>query len=147
VLTSAILAEYFPKEMTGRANAALNVFNMGGAFALQCLTGFVIQAWAKDHGHYPEVAYQAAFAINLLLQMIALVWFSLPRLQSLASAIGARRYPITTTSESVARFGMKKRATLNRAPHPQTPFMRCLTCGSIRPLEDRLMPMVARPAI
>jgi MFS family permease len=147
VLTSSILAEYFPKELTGRANAALNVFHMGGAFALQCLTGFVIQAWAKDHGHYPEVAYQAAFAINLLLQIIALVWFSLPQLQSLASAIRARRYPVTTTSESVTRFGMKKRATLNRAPHPQTPFMRCLTCGSIRPLGDRLMPMVARPAI
>ena len=42
VLTSAILAEHFPKELTGRANAALNVFHMGAAFALQCLTGFVI---------------------------------------------------------------------------------------------------------
>jgi MFS family permease len=147
VLTSAILAEYFPKELTGRANAALNVFHMGGAFALQCLTGFVIQAWAKHHGHYPDVAYQVAFAINLLLQIIALVWFSLPRLQILASAIRARRRTLATTSESVIHFGMRKRATLNRAPHPQTPFMRCLTCGSIRPLGDRLMPIVARPAI
>ncbi|MGD9922635.1 MAG: nitrate/nitrite transporter [Pseudorhodoplanes sp.] len=147
VLTSAILAEYFPKELTGRANAALNVFHMGGAFALQCLTGFVIQAWAKDHGHYPEVAYQAAFAINLLLQIIALLWFSLPRLQSLASAITTKRYLVSTTAASVLGFAMKKRATRDRAPHPQTPFMRCLTCGSMRPLGDRLMPMVARPAI
>ena len=147
VLTSAILAEYFPKELTGRANAALNVFHMGGAFALQCLTGFVIQAWAKDHGHYPEVAYQAAFAINLLLQIIALLWFSLPRLQSLASAITTKRYLVSATAASVLGFAMKKRATRDRAPHPQTPFMRCLTCGSIRPLGDRLMPMVARPAI
>lgn len=147
VLSFAILAEYFPKELTGRANAALNVFHMGGAFALQCVTGFVIQAWAKDHGHYPEVAYQAAFAINLLLQFIALVWFSLPRLQSLASAVRARRYPVATTFEAVTRFRMKKRATPNDVSHPQTPFMRCFTCGSIRPFEDRLMPMVARPAI
>ncbi|MGD9920475.1 MAG: nitrate/nitrite transporter [Pseudorhodoplanes sp.] len=147
VLSFAILAEYFPKELTGRANAALNVFHMGGAFALQCLTGFVIQAWAKDHGHYPEVAYQTAFAINLLLQIIALVWFSLPRQQSLTSAIRARRYSVTSASESVVRFGMKKHTTPNLAPHPQTPFMRCLTCGSIRPLGDRLMPMVARPAV
>lgn len=147
VLSFAILAEYFPKELTGRVNAALNVFHMGGAFALQCLTGFVIQAWAKEHGHYPEVAYQAAFAINLLLQIIALVWFSLPRLQSLTSAVRARHYSSITPSDSVIPFGMNKRATSNRAPHPQTPFMRCLTCGSIRPLEDRLMPMVARPAI
>jgi MFS family permease len=146
VLTSAILAEYFPKELTGRANAALNVFHMGGAFALQCLTGFVIQAWAKHDGHNPEVAYQAAFAINLLLQIIALGWFSLPRLQSLASALMTRRHPINGAAGSVIRFGMKRRATLNHA-HPQTPFMRCLTCGSIRPLGDRLMPMVARPAI
>lgn len=147
VLTSAILAEYFPKELTGRANAALNVFHMGGAFALQCLTGFVIQAWAKDHGHYPEVAYQAAFATNLLLQIIALLWFSLPRLQSLASAIRARRSLVTATPESILGFAMKKRATHDRAPHPQAPFMRCLACGSIRPLGNRLMPMVARPAI
>jgi MFS family permease len=147
VLSFAILAEYFPKELTGRANAALNVFHMGGAFALQCLTGFVIQAWAKDHGHYPEVAYQAAFAINLLLQIIALLWFSLPRLQSLASALTTKRLPIYGMAEPIIRFGMTKRATPNHTPHPQTPFMRCLTCGSIRPLEDRLMPMVARPAI
>ena len=147
VLTSSILAEYFPKELTGRANAALNVFHMGGAFALQCLTGFVIQAWAKHDGHYPEAAYQAAFAINLLLQILALVWFSLPRLQSLASSIRARRDSVTSTSISVIRSGMKKRATRSHAPRPQTPFMRCLTCGSIRPLGNRLMPMVARPAI
>ncbi len=147
VLSFAILAEYFPKELTGRANAALNVFHMGGAFALQCLTGFVIQAWPRHDGHYPELAYQAAFAINLLLQVIALIWFSLPRLQSLASALRARRYSVTSASESVIRFGMNKGATLNPAPHPQTPFMRCLTCGSIRPLGDRLMPMVARPAM
>ncbi|MEW6453878.1 MAG: MFS transporter [Pseudomonadota bacterium] len=147
VLTSAILAEYFPKELTGRANAALNVFHMGGAFALQCLTGFVIQAWAKHGGHYPEVAYQAAFAINLLLQIIALVWFSLPRLQSLASALMTKRHPVNGTAEPVIRFGIKKHAAVNHAPRPQTPFMRCLTCGSIRPLGDRLMPMVARPAI
>jgi MFS family permease len=147
VLSFAILTEYFPKELTGRANAALNVFHMGGAFALQCLTGFVIQAWARHDGHYPEVAYQAAFSINLLLQAIALLWFSLPWLQSLASAIRTTRYPVTTTAESTIRFGMKKHTTLYPDPHPQTPFMRCLTCGSIRPLEDRLMPMVARPAI
>ena len=147
VLTSAILAEYFPKELTGRANAALNVFHMGGAFALQCLTGFVIQTWARHDGHYPEVAYQIAFAINLVLQIIALIWFSLPRLQWLASKLMTPRHPINGTAEPLIRFGMNKRATRNRAPHPQTPFMRCLTCGSIRPLGDRLMPMVARPAI
>jgi MFS family permease len=147
VLTSAILAEYFPKELTGRANAALNVFHMGGAFALQCLTGFVIQAWVKHEGHYPEVAYQTAFAINLVLQIIALVWFSLPRLQSVTSAIMTKCCLVNKTTGAVIRFGMNKRATRNCAPYPQTPFMRCLTCGATRPLGHHLLPMVARPAI
>jgi MFS family permease len=146
VLSFAILADYFPKELAGRANAALSLFHMGGAFALQCLTGFVIQAWATNHGHYPEVAYQAAFAINLLLQIMALVWFSLPRLQSLASAIRTKRYFLNCATGSFIRCRMCRRAQAKRALRPQTPFMRCITCGSIRPLGDQ-MPMVARAAI
>lgn len=145
VLSFAILAEYFPKELTGRANAALNVFHMGGAFVLQCLTGFVIAAWAREDGHYPVIAYQVAFAINLLLQIMALVWFSLPRLQSLASAITTNSSLVFITAASLNRLGMNDRATSRHAPHPQAPFMRCLTCGSVRPFEDRLMPLVMRP--
>jgi MFS family permease len=142
VVSFAILAEYFPKELTGRANAALNVFHMGGAFALQCLMGFVIQAWAKHEGHYPEIAYQAAFAINVLLQVAALLWFSLPRLQQLASAIN--RQPIG----EARRWPMRPRSRTWRVQtgHPQRPFMRCITCGSITALGDQ-MPIIARPAI
>ena len=145
VLSFAILAEYFPKELTGRANAALNVFHMGGAFALQCLSGFVIAAWAREDGHYPVIAYQVAFAINLLLQIMALVWFSLPRLQSLASALTTNSSLVFTTAASLNLLGQNHRAAACPAPHPQTPFMRCLTCGSVRPFEDRLMPLVVRP--
>jgi hypothetical protein len=35
VLSFAALAQYFPREVSGRANAALGVLNMGTAFALQ----------------------------------------------------------------------------------------------------------------
>src|SRR5262249_5154692 len=35
VLSFAILAEYFPKEMSGRANAGLNLLHVGVAFLLQ----------------------------------------------------------------------------------------------------------------
>jgi len=35
ILSYAILAEYFPKEITGRANGALNLFHFGAAFAIQ----------------------------------------------------------------------------------------------------------------
>ena len=78
VLSYAILAEYFPKEFAGRANGALNVFHIGGAFVLQYATGVVLQYWTPEAGHYPEIAYQTAFALNLVLQIVAWVWFALP---------------------------------------------------------------------
>jgi len=81
VLSYAILAEYFPKELAARANAALNVFHIGGAFVLQYVTGVVVQLWTPQEGHYPETAYQAAFALNVALQVAAWVWFALPMLQ------------------------------------------------------------------
>jgi MFS family permease len=76
VLSYAILAEYFPKELAGRANAALNVFHIGGAFVVQYMTGLVVQLWASTDGHYPEIAYQTAFALNVGLQIAAAIWFA-----------------------------------------------------------------------
>jgi MFS family permease len=92
VLSYAILTEYFPKEIAGRANAALNVFHIGGAFVLQYATGLVIQQWTSQDGHYPAIAYQIAFGLNLVLQVAALVWFELHRVQALGRAlVPARR--------------------------------------------------------
>jgi MFS family permease len=82
VLSYAILAEYFPKEIAGRANAALNVFHVGGAFVLQYLTGVVVQLWSPLDGHYPAIAYQTAFALNVGLQIVAAIWFAFPWLQA-----------------------------------------------------------------
>ena len=76
VLSYAILAEYFPTELAGRANAALNLFHIGGAFVVQYMTGLVIQLWAPIDGHYPEIAYQTAFAFNVGLQIAAAIWFA-----------------------------------------------------------------------
>jgi MFS family permease len=76
VLSHAILAEYFPKELAGRATAALNVFHIGGAFVVQCTTGLVLQLWTPIEGHYPDVAYQIAFAFNVGLQIAAAIWFA-----------------------------------------------------------------------
>jgi MFS family permease len=78
VLSYAILAEYFPKELAGRANAALNVFHISGAFVVQYMTGLVVQLWIPVEGHYPEVAYQTAFAFNVGLQIVAGIWFAAP---------------------------------------------------------------------
>ena len=83
VLSYTILAEFFPKEATGRANGALNVFHHGGAFVLQYATGLIIGRWTSQAGHYPAIAYQVAFGLILALQMVALGWFVLPRVQAL----------------------------------------------------------------
>jgi hypothetical protein len=78
VLSYASLAEYFPKEVIGKANGALGVVDIGGAFLLQYASGLVIQQWPGLGGHYPIAAYQIAFATNVGIQLLALVWFVLP---------------------------------------------------------------------
>jgi hypothetical protein len=53
---------------------------MGTAFALQCLSGFIVALWPDDGGHYPAEAHEAAMAAGLGLQLIALgVFFMLER--------------------------------------------------------------------
>jgi MFS family permease len=77
VLSYAIVAEYFPKELTGRASGALNVFHFGWAFVLQYAIGLILQQWPSQDGHYPIIAYQVAFSVSLGLQIAALAWFEL----------------------------------------------------------------------
>jgi sugar phosphate permease len=92
VLSYSILAEFFPKEATGRANGALNVFHHGGAFVRQYAIGLIVGHWASQAGHYPAIAYQIALGLILSLQIVALAWFELPRVQALGYVlIPARR--------------------------------------------------------
>lgn len=84
VLSYAIIAEYFPIELAARANGCLNVFHFGWAFVVQYGTGLILQQWSAQDGHYPAMAYQAAFALNAALQTVALVWFIAPWLRSLS---------------------------------------------------------------
>jgi MFS family permease len=78
VLSFAVLAQYFPREVSGRANAALGVLNMGTAFGLQCLSGIIVALWPADSGRYPAEAHQAAMAAGLGLQLVALAVFCAP---------------------------------------------------------------------
>jgi MFS family permease len=78
LLSFAILAEYFPKQLAGRANGALNLFHIAAAFVVQSATGVVLQHWTPEAGHYPEIAYRTAFALNLALQVVAWIWFLFP---------------------------------------------------------------------
>ena len=78
VLSYAVLAEAFPKEVASRANAALNVLHIGGAFAIQSGIGVAVGLWNMDAaGHASAAAYTAAFGGNLLPQVLALAWFVL----------------------------------------------------------------------
>ena len=78
VLTYAILPEFFPTNMIGQANAVLSSCHIAGAFFLQYTTGFVVNLWAGHGGHYPPIAYRMAFALIVVLQIAAAVWFALP---------------------------------------------------------------------
>ena len=76
VLSYATFAELFPKESAGQANSALNVLHIGGACLIQYGIGFVIALWPSDSGgHYPAIAYGAAFAVNLIAQIAALAHY------------------------------------------------------------------------
>ena len=94
VLSFAILAQYFPKEVSGRANAALGVLHVGGAFALQSLAGVIIAQWPQADGHYPAEAHQAAMAVGIGLQLIGLGWF----------LTAPRRRPQTSMADAVTRM-------------------------------------------
>ena len=75
VLSFTIVAEYFPTEIAGQANAALNILHIGGAFVLQYAIGIIVDIWGSTDGHYPTIAYQAAFTVILCLLVIAWSWF------------------------------------------------------------------------
>jgi hypothetical protein len=78
VISYSIIAEYFPKEISGQANSALNTLHIGGAFAIQATIGLIVSLWASKGGHYPAIAYEVAIGVNLAIQILALGWFFLP---------------------------------------------------------------------
>jgi MFS family permease len=102
VLSFAILARYFPKEVAGRANAALGVLNMGSAFALQCLSGLIIAQWPSTDGHYPAQAHQAAMAAGLGLQLMGLAAFLAPKRRSRPMPMGLAVARVLGVDPSIA---------------------------------------------
>jgi MFS family permease len=84
VVSFAVIADYFPSELAGRANGALNVLHFGWAFLAQYATGLILEQWSTNDGHRSILAYQVAFSLNVALQIAALVWFGLPWIQSFA---------------------------------------------------------------
>jgi MFS family permease len=78
ILAYPWLSRYFGVGLAGRANTALNFITFTTAFAVQYLIGAIIDLWpATPAGGYPPQAYQAAFALFLGLQLVALIWYLL----------------------------------------------------------------------
>ncbi|PPQ19437.1 MFS transporter [Bradyrhizobium sp. AC87j1] len=89
VVSFAVIADYFPPELAGRANGALNVLHFGWAFLAQSATGLILEQWPANDGHRSVQAYQVAFGLNVALQIATLVWFALPWRQSVAPWISS----------------------------------------------------------
>ena len=88
VISYSALAELFPKEISGIANAALNSLHIGGAFVMQLGTGVIVGLWTPHAGHYPVGAYQFAFGINIAIQLVAFLWLIRPaRARTIAAPI------------------------------------------------------------
>lgn len=93
VLSFAILAEQFPKSVSGRANGALNLVHIGCAFAVQVGVGYIVELWPSEASRHPPMAYQTALGINLALQVAAFLWFMMP-MRRAVFAVGLYAHPI-----------------------------------------------------
>jgi hypothetical protein len=89
VISFAVIADYFPPELAGRANGALNVLHFGWAFLAQYATGLILEQWSTEDGHRSILAYQIAFGLNVAVQIAAFIWFALPWVRSFAWWIGS----------------------------------------------------------
>ena len=76
VVSYAVLSEYFPKEMSGQANGALNLLHVGTAFTFQAGIGVIVDGWPHEPSSAPAEAYRTAFGIVTGLQLTALAWFA-----------------------------------------------------------------------
>lgn len=74
ILYYAALSQNFPKQITGRVNAAINVLVFVGAFLVQWGIGVVIEYWSRG-GVFSIEGYRVALAGLLGLQALTLVWY------------------------------------------------------------------------
>jgi len=106
VLSYAMIADYFPKELAARANGALNLLHFSSAFAIQYGIGLVVGQWLPQDGHYPAMAYQVAFGLSASLPAVALLWFALPWLRSSSRYLYASFTRPSAEREGQAEFAM-----------------------------------------
>ncbi|QDO98616.1 MFS transporter [Ferrovibrio terrae] len=80
VLAYPILSSQFAPEQAGRINTLLNGVVFGFTFFAQAGMGWLIALWPRgDNGSYPLVAYQWTFGLAMVLLLLGLAWYLLPR--------------------------------------------------------------------
>jgi MFS family permease len=77
VLAFTVLSEGFPRELTARANTALNLLMFGGSFAAQWGIGVLVDVARGVLGVDTAGGLRIAFAVVLLVDIAALAWFAL----------------------------------------------------------------------
>jgi MFS family permease len=76
ILPYAVLSQYFPTRLTGRATTTLNLLVFMGAFSAQWGIGIIINLWPETPtGGYAVAGYQSSFAVLVALQVLALFWY------------------------------------------------------------------------
>lgn len=76
IIAYAGLCHQFPQDFSGRVTTAINLMVFVTAFAGQWAMGGIINLWdPAPGGGYAVAGYQWAFALVLILQVLALGWF------------------------------------------------------------------------
>lgn len=75
-LSYSILTPAFASSLAGRVNTAINLLVFVFAFVMQWAMGAVINLWPATANGYATQGYQAAFVTCLILQALALAWYS-----------------------------------------------------------------------
>ena len=85
ILSYAILSQRFAPALAGRVNTSLNLLVFVSAFVGQWGIGVMIGLWpGLEPGSYAPEGYRAGFAMAFGLQVIAFLWFALPRADAAA---------------------------------------------------------------
>jgi predicted MFS family arabinose efflux permease len=81
IIPYAVLSQSFPVHLSGRVSTALNLLVFVAAFAAQWGVGAIINMWpVTAGGGYAPPGYQASFAMLLMLQLMAVLWFTIASL-------------------------------------------------------------------
>jgi predicted MFS family arabinose efflux permease len=78
LLSYAVMSEYFPAHMIGRAHSTLTLVLFVLIFVFQVGIGAMLSRWPALGGHYPAAAHLSAWGVLIALQIASAIWYALP---------------------------------------------------------------------